>query len=262
MEYGMPTLLELDSLRANVDLARRLGLSFVEINCNVPEFQVDSMSPLALNALRDETGIRFTLHLDEFLSITDPNLKISEAYIQSVLDSIEFAKKTGIDRLTMHFLPGVVFTLPTHKVYVYDKYKDYYHSRLIEFRDRVTKAIGDTSVRICIENVTGFAPYMQVGIECLLESPVFGLTYDCGHNARYDQIDDVFLKAHRSSIIHMHLHDVSGKKDHQPLGSGDLDLLSELRFVQPNDPSVVVEVKSVEALTQAIEGLNELKREL
>ncbi|KAF0223918.1 MAG: hypothetical protein FD179_1603 [Erysipelotrichaceae bacterium] len=44
MEYGMPTLLELD-LDGNVKLALELGLSFVEINCNVPEFQVDKMDP-------------------------------------------------------------------------------------------------------------------------------------------------------------------------------------------------------------------------
>lgn len=258
MKFGMPTLLELNDLKANVDLALKLGLSFVEINANVPEFQVDSMDPEELLNLSHTTGIGFTLHLDEYLSITDPNQKISNAYIQSVLESVAFAKKTHISRLTMHMIPGVVFTLPTQKIYVYEKYNAYYLDRLTQFRDQVTQAIGLTDIIICIENTEGFKPYMRQGIELLLESPVFGLTYDCGHNARYDQVDEDFMKAHQSSIYHMHLHDVLGKKDHQPCGTGDLDLKAELAFASLNDPSVVVEVKSVESLTQAVIGLNHM----
>jgi len=258
MKFGMPTLLELDGLQANVDLAQKLGLSFVEINANVPEFQVDVLDPLELLRFTQSTGINFTLHLDEYLSITDPNLKIAHAYLNSVLESIEFAKKAKINRLTMHMIPGVVFTLPTQKIYVYEKYTAYYMERLEHFRDEVTQAIGDQAIKLCIENTEGFKPYMREGIECLLKSPVFGLTYDCGHNARYEQVDDDFMKAHQPSIHHMHLHDVIGKKDHQPLGTGDLDLKAELAFVAMNHPSVVVEVKSVGALTLAVAGLKNI----
>jgi len=252
MEFGMPTLLELDTLEDNIALCKELGLKFVEINCNVPEFQVENMDPEALLRLTQTTGIHFTFHLDEYLSVTDPNKKISEAYIQSVVNSIEFAKKAHIYNLTMHFINGVVFTLPHKKVYVYEKYSEYYLERLRVFRDRVSEAIGDSPVKLCIENVTGFETYMRQGIEMLLESPVFGLTYDCGHNHRYHHIDQEFLDKHADRINHMHLHDCIGMNDHQALGTGDLDLKKELAFVDGKAKRVVIEVKTVEGLRKSM----------
>ena len=37
MEFGMPTLLALESLEENAALCARLRLAFVEINMNLPE---------------------------------------------------------------------------------------------------------------------------------------------------------------------------------------------------------------------------------
>jgi sugar phosphate isomerase/epimerase len=256
MNFGMPTLLELNGLQENVELCKRLGLSFIEINCNVPEFQVDAMNPDELRRITQETGIFFSLHLDEYLSITDPNPKISEAYIQSVLESIEFAKKAQIKRLTMHMLPGVVFTLPTEKIYVYQKYNDYYRDRLKMFRDLVEAAIGSHDLKLCVENTEGFKPYMRAGVELLLESKAFGLTYDCGHIQRYDKVDLDFMQKHQKSIQHMHFHDVLGKEDHKPLGEGDIDLKHELEFASLNPIDVVIELKSIDALEKAVKVLN------
>ena len=253
MKFGMPTLLELTGLQANVDLCQKLNLDFIEINCNVPEFQVDKMNPQELVNITEKTGIRFSMHLDEYLSITDPNEKISNAYINSVLESIDFAKLANIKRLTMHMLPGVVFTLPNEKIYVYQKYTDYYISRLQVFRDKVEAAIGDSGIKVCCENTEGFKPYVRKGIDFLLQSPVFGLTYDCGHNKRYEYVDDDFIKAHQSDIQHMHFHDVLGKADHKPLGEGEIDLKAELKFAtQYNDIDIVVELKSIDALEKAM----------
>lgn len=260
MKFGMPTLLELNGLQANVDCCQRLGLDFVEINCNVPEFQVDAMNPQELLDITLKTGIGFTMHLDEYLSITDPNDKISQAYINSVLESIEFAKRANIKRLTMHMLPGVVFTLPNEKIYVYQKYNDYYMDRLKSFRDQVERAIGDSGIRICCENTEGFKPYVRKGVEFLLESSAFGLTYDCGHNKRYDYVDDDFIKAHQKDIHHMHFHDVLGKADHKPLGEGEIDLKKELKFATDYNPiDIVIELKSVDALEKAMVDLHQYR---
>jgi sugar phosphate isomerase/epimerase len=255
MEFGMPTLLELESLEANVTLAQQLGLSFVEINCNVPQFQVGTLDPHHLRDLTHQSGIRFTFHLDEYMSITDPNPKIAQAYLESVLDSIAFAKIAGITTMTMHLIPGVVFTLPHKKVYVYEKYPEYYASRMRIFRDAVTAAIGDSPVRLNIENVSGFSEYMRQGLAVLLESPVIGLTYDCGHNHRYHKIDWDFLKAHAPRITHLHIHDCRAQQDHLPFGDGDIDLKAELDFVRPSCLLAVLEVKTVDALTETVKRL-------
>ena len=43
LEFGMPTLIENSTLEDNIVLCKELGLSFVELNMNFPECQVDKM---------------------------------------------------------------------------------------------------------------------------------------------------------------------------------------------------------------------------
>ena len=45
MDFGMPVLLELDTLEQNAALCRELGLSFVELNMNLPQYQLGEMKP-------------------------------------------------------------------------------------------------------------------------------------------------------------------------------------------------------------------------
>lgn len=41
MDFGMPTLIENDTLEDNAKLCNELGLQFVELNMNLPQFQND-----------------------------------------------------------------------------------------------------------------------------------------------------------------------------------------------------------------------------
>ena len=43
IQYGMPTLIENRTLQENIDLCSRLGLKFIELNMNFPEYQVDRL---------------------------------------------------------------------------------------------------------------------------------------------------------------------------------------------------------------------------
>lgn len=44
MDFGMPILIENKSLEKNVDLCRELGLQFVELNMNLPEYQIEKLT--------------------------------------------------------------------------------------------------------------------------------------------------------------------------------------------------------------------------
>jgi len=101
---------------------------------------------------------------------------------------------------------------------------------------------------------------MREGIECLLESPVFGLTYDCGHNHRYDRVDWDFIQKHVHRIRHMHVHDCKGKYDHQSFGTGDLDIPSELNFAAQSASRAVIEVKNVTSLIQTVSVLRNYQK--
>ena len=41
MEFGMPTLIEQETLEETVKLCKDLGLDFVELNMNLPQYQVE-----------------------------------------------------------------------------------------------------------------------------------------------------------------------------------------------------------------------------
>lgn len=79
----------------------------------------------------------------------------------------------------MHLPKGVYFTLPENKVYLFNEYMDVYLAKLTAFRNRCEKAIGETDIKICIENADGYdKEFMQRGLAVLLESKAFVLTLD------------------------------------------------------------------------------------
>ena len=43
IQFGMPTLIENRTLQENIDLCSRLGLRFIELNMNFPEYQVECL---------------------------------------------------------------------------------------------------------------------------------------------------------------------------------------------------------------------------
>ena len=43
MQYGMPTLIENKTLAENISLCKELGLDFIELNMNFPEYQIDKL---------------------------------------------------------------------------------------------------------------------------------------------------------------------------------------------------------------------------
>ena len=48
IQFGMPTLVENAGLDENLTLCKRLGLRFVELNMNFPEYQVDRLEQRCL----------------------------------------------------------------------------------------------------------------------------------------------------------------------------------------------------------------------
>ena len=94
MQFGMPTLIENKTLEDNVNLCKSLGLKFIELNMNFPEYQVEKIEETErLLSLAKEAGIYYTIHLDENLNIADFNKLVSDAYLETVRRSIEVTKK-------------------------------------------------------------------------------------------------------------------------------------------------------------------------
>ena len=93
IDFGMPTLIESSSLESCVKLCKQLGLDFIELNMNLPQYQIESIDIEQLKSICKSESIYFTIHLDENLNVCDFNNKIAHAYMKTVLSTIEIAKQ-------------------------------------------------------------------------------------------------------------------------------------------------------------------------
>ncbi len=265
----MPTLIENKTLEENADLCRELGLKFIELNMNFPEYQVDQLEQTdRLIRIAEQAGIYYTIHLDENLNIADFNQLVSDAYLETVRRSIEVAKKLICLRerfgdgsrpliLNMHMHHGIYITLPDHKVQMYDRDFDTYMRSFSEFRAKCEEWIGESDVMIAVENTDGFRDYEKKAIEFLLESPKFGLTWDIGHSKAVGEKDVPFITNHQDRLIHFHIHDGTENppKNHLALGDGEIDLAERLRLAETRNARCVLETKTIEALRRSVQWI-------
>ena len=253
--FGMPSLIELNTIAESVALCKELELSFLELNTNFPQHQPHLLNVQELVDLARDADIFYTIHLNDDLHVAEFNPHVARGYCDSVLEAIAFARKIGAPVLNMHLSGGAYYTVPDRRIRFYEAFEEDYLRGMTRFRDLCTEAIGDAPIRICVENTTGYLPFQLKALDILLQSPVFGLTMDIGHNCCAGNADEPWILSHADRLIHMHLHDVRDcKKDHLPFGTGNLDLSKYLSLAQ--DRTAVVEVKTIAGLRQAIAWLN------
>lgn len=255
LEFGMPTLIETGTLTACAALCKELGLRFVELNMNLPMYQLGEIDAPYFQTIAKQYGIMYTIHLDENLNISDFNPYIADGYRRTVLETIALAKELGISVINMHLSCGVYFTLPNKRVYLFSEYREQYLKSITDFRKMCEEAIGDSDIRICIENCDGFPLFQKEALRILLASPVFGLTFDIGHNHSCGGVDEPYILENKAKLHHMHMHDALGKKNHLALGTGELDLEKYLDLAESQNCRVVLETKTVEGLRQSVRWL-------
>lgn len=258
MDFGMPYLLEMHSIEECCALAHELGLNFVELNANFPDFQVECLDPAMLHRLAKQHGLYFTLHLEEECDPFTFSQMVRSAWLKTVRHALGIAAALQMPIVNMHFPRGVYITLPDRKVYLYEKYGTEFHAALAEFRSMCEAALQGTSTRIAIENTNGWKHHEQRAIEYLLESPVFGLTLDIGHSHGVEDVDEPFFRLHDDRLIHMHGHDALGRKNHLALGDGEIDLRARFDWAARRNARIVLETKTIEALRTSVARLPEI----
>lgn len=259
MEFGMPTLIEIDDFEHTLELANELSLNFIELNMNLPQYQCEELERnlSVLKSYKDKYRIYYTIHLDENLNVCDFNNAVREAYLSTVVRTIEIAKQLNIPIINMHMNHGVYFTLPDKKIRLFEKYKDNYLQSVSEFKKLCEKSIGSSNIKVAIENTNGYFPYEKEAISLLLKSSVFGLTWDIGHSNAVDNKDEEFIMSMESKLSHFHIHDGLSKCDHMPLGTGEIDLSQRLQLAEKNNCRCVVETKTINSLRKSVKWLRE-----
>jgi len=269
-DFGMPTLIENRTLEDNVALCKELGLSFVELNMNFPEYQIDKLEDTErLCTLADEAGIYYTIHLDENLNIADFNPLVREAYLETVRRTIDVAKrflalknKYGDNApliINMHMHHGIYITLPHRKVQMYERDFEVYIAAIRHFVECCEEWIGDSDIQIAVENTDGFRDYEKRAIELFLQSDHFVLTWDIGHSKATKETDVPFILSHKEKLKHFHIHDgtETPPKNHLALGDGEIDLPQRLKTAGECSARCVLETKTIEALRRSVSWLRE-----
>ncbi len=254
----MPTLIECPSIEASLSLCAELGLQFIELNMNLPEYQLNRINVSEMKRMFQQHDKYPTIHLDENFNVCDFNTAIADAYMNTALQTIVLAKEIGAPIINMHMPDGVYFTLPDRKVYLFEQYKTYYLNKLQQFRDACTEKIGGSNIQICIENCGEYRAFQREGIDLLLESPCFGLTYDIGHDFCAGKANQEFILSRADRLKHMHLHDATGNHNHMTLGTGDVDIDDNVALATRLNCRCVLETKTADALRQSAEYLKTL----
>lgn len=271
MQYGMPTLIENKTLNDNIKLCKELGLNFIELNMNFPEYQIDKLEKVSeFYYAADEEEIYYTIHLDENLNIADFNPLVRDAYLETVRRTIEVAKqfvelknKYGNENhpltINMHMHHGIYITLPDRKVQMYERDFATYMEYFKIFRCSCEKWIGESDIKIAIENTDGFRDYEKKAIDYLLESPYFVLTWDIGHSKSTGEIDVPFIRERKDKLKHFHIHDgtENPSKNHLALGDGEINLKERLSFAKECNARCVLETKTIEALRQSVKWISD-----
>lgn len=255
IEFGMPTLIEASELDECAIICNHLKLKFIELNMNLPQYQLNKIDISHFKKIADKHEIFYTIHLDENLNISDFNPYIADGYRRTVRETIELAKIINAPVINMHLSRGVYFTLPNEKVYLFSEYKKQYLDSIINFRMMCENTIGDFPIMICIENCDGFHEFQIEALNILLDSPVFGLTFDIGHNYSCGNTDEPYIIKNKNQLRHMHMHDAIGQKNHLALGTGELNLDKYLSLASEQNCRVVIETKTIEGLENSIRWL-------
>ena len=273
MQFGMPTLIENKTLEDNISLCKRLGLNFIELNMNFPEYQLEQLEHTEkFIQIAEQNKIYYTIHLDENLNIADFNMLVSDAYLETVRRTISVAKKLLCLRnkygdssqpltLNMHMNHGIYITLPDRKVQMYERDFETYMNSYIRFREKCVQWIGGSDIKIAIENTDGFREYEKKAVEYLLEDSSFVLTWDIGHSKATGEKDVPFIMEHSEKLAHFHIHDGSENppKNHLALGDGEINILERLSLAESQNARCVLETKTVTALEKSVDYLRTAK---
>ena len=248
----MPILVEFHSLSENIDLCKKLNLDFIELNLDIPYCFIDRLDT---NSLKNNN---FTIHLSEKFDVGELNNSLRNFYLNEIEKIISFGIKYNIFKYNLHLDPGIHFSLPNKKIFIYEEYIDDYLRAYEDSCNILSKLANKYNATILFENVKVESYTLKV-IDIIAKYDNLFFTLDLGHNIRYGNLAKEKFMEYNNKIKHIHLHDFNGSKDHQELFTGILNVKEELNFCKQHNLDVLIEVKRKEELINSVNKLRNPK---
>ena len=252
MNLGMPILYEYSSIDENIDLAKKLGLDFIENNLNFSYGRQALENPISLKKKLDDAGLFQTLHFydeTDFASYEE----VTEAYLGLLEKYVTLGSKCNLKMLNVHLNKGPVCTISGVKNYIYEKEFEAYKNRLLKALNKARDICNRCGVTLVIENVNHNAviPYLDDAYRFLKEDG-FYFNYDIGHDATNSFQLKKLNEELDLSFKEFHFHDSDSKRDHLSLGLGTIDLAYFKKLAMKNEANVLLEVKSSSDLIESV----------
>jgi sugar phosphate isomerase/epimerase len=256
ISFGMPTPMECKTYDDLIRFCKETGYDFIELNTNFPQYTLPALQRHDVLSRLEGEGIGYSFHLPEPLDLGSLQYELRDAAL-SMIASLTAAVKPGT-RIVCHMNSGIGVTLPTEKVYIYDRYDHEYFDALEDVFGALDMVLADSGCSLCMENLGNFhLPFVSKGLEMLLSSEHIGLTWDFGHDTTAKLVDTPFFTDHVDKVWEIHLHDSKDGTDHRPLYSGTVDCEKALSLAADNKIPMVIEVKTLEGLRESYKALQE-----
>ncbi|MDR7855146.1 sugar phosphate isomerase/epimerase [Tissierella sp.] len=254
-KFGMPTLIEKDSILDNALLCKELNLDFIELNMNLPYCMPDRNKPEEILKLKEENNINFTIHFPEEIDFGCFYDEIRQANIILFNNIATWASKFGVEKINIHLNPGIYFTLPKEKVFVYDRHIEMFIEKFTDSMIKIVNIAKPLGIKICVENMK-IHEFMEETFKRMVNIENLYFTWDVGHDAMSNyRMKEIYIE-NPHKVSHMHLHDYNGNSDHQILFEGLIPIKERIKFAKENNLTVVIETKTEEALRKSIERLS------
>ena len=249
VKLGMPTLMEFDTIKENIEVAKKLNLDFLELNINMSYCFPKPSCRMQLLEFKKDYNIDFTLHYYDTVDVSSQNLNYQE-YLYKDIKELVINLDGIIDRLILHIEPGAFMTIHSEKRYVY-KYDKEYEQRTINTLRILRTILDEYNILLMLENVP-IHPFMENLYKELGENN-FTFCWDIGHDVIYNnKLFSSFKEKYNLNVQHMHMHNVDNMKDHQELQKGQLAISDYVDFAEENDIHIVIEVKDLDNLTKSV----------
>ncbi len=232
-----------DSVVANVDYLKD-GFDLVQLLFFGREYLEEMMSPRIikdLKAIKDESGLRYTVHLPSDLELLNPSEACMEESISVIEKIMAETEILDIDGYVLH-VDRLVKGSPS--VDLDREYFNLFHRAL----DAISARLANSAKNILIENTT----YDLTFFSSLIMRSRCSVCMDAGHISLHGHDYGRFIELFHQKIRQVHLHGVSGGRDHQALTG--LDVVSAglfNHFLKDFAGSVILEVYNLKDLVKS-----------
>jgi sugar phosphate isomerase/epimerase len=213
------------------------------------EYLDEVMSPRIikeLKAIKDECGLCYTIHLPSDLELLNPSAARVEESIGVIEKIMAETEILDVDGYVLH-IDALVKGSPA--VELDHEHFNLFHRAL----DTLSAKLAFSSRNILIENTT----YDLTFFSSLIVRSRCSVCMDAGHISLYNHDYGRFIEVFQQKIRQVHLHGVSGGRDHQALTG--LDAVSAglfNNFLKDYTGSVIIEVYNLKDLVKSGEFID------